>query len=705
MTYTVAVDSGGTFTDCVAINDAGAVTHAKAPSTPPDFDRGVLDAVREVARRLALTIEQLLSDAVIFAHGTTVATNALVTRSGARVALLTTKGHEDAIIIGRTVQKVAGLSEEEITDVARLQKADPLVPRSRIFGVEERVDATGAVVAPLTQDRLEGLAERLRAAGVEAVAVSLLWSFLNPTHERQLCVWLEQIQNGSGGRWFVTASHELAPVVREYERTSTTVLNAYLTPAVSGYLRRMRDGLRNRGHKGATAVMHSAGGVSSIEEASQRGVALLSSGPAGGMLGAQALAARLGIEHAIATDVGGTSFDVGLIIAGEAQYAEDPVFNRYPVALPVIDVASIGAGGGSIGWLEPDTGLLRVGPRSAGARPGPACYGAGGQEPTVTDANVALGRINPENFLGGRLPLDRDRAVAALRPLADSLDMTVGDVAAAMVEIVDAQMADLIRRVTVARGRDPAEFAVFAYGGAAGLHADAYASQLGCREVVIPATASVFSALGIAVSDAKRVRVFSDPGLAPFDLERWRRRFQALERGLRGDFERERLPTDRLTISWFADLQFYGQVHTVRVPVDPAELAADDGGERIIARFVERYEQQYGPGTSYRKAGVEVMTFAVEGVARLPGATSRWLGSADASPGSAARGRRDVQLRSGQAAEPVPVFAADALASGDQLDGPAIVEAEDTTVLVGAGHRLWVDELRNLRIDLRGGDA
>ena len=380
MSFVVAVDSGGTFTDCVVVDDEGRLTRAKSPSTPPRFEEGVMGAVGEAAGRLGLPLAELLADTRLFAHGTTVATNTLITRTGARTALLTTRGHEDAIIIGRTVQKVAGLSEDEIIDVARLSKADPLVPRSSIHGIDERVDRNGSVVAPLKLERLDPLEARLREKGVEAIAISFLWSFLNPDHERQLRDWL----NGNGdGRpdWFVTASSDLAPVIREYERTATTVLNAYLTPGVRGYLKRMGDRLRDAGHGGAISVMHSAGGVSSLDEARERGVTLLSSGPAGGMLGARALARRLGLDPVIATDVGGTSFDVGTIVDGEPGYAEAPVFAKYPVAVPIIDVTSIGAGGGSIAWIEPESGVLKVGPQSAGASPGPACYGRGGEEP------------------------------------------------------------------------------------------------------------------------------------------------------------------------------------------------------------------------------------------------------------------------------------------------------------------------------------
>ncbi|HXF98517.1 MAG TPA: hydantoinase/oxoprolinase family protein [Gaiellaceae bacterium] len=701
MGYVVAVDSGGTFTDCVVRDASGAITRAKAPSTPPEFERGVVAAVTEAAAALGLSLEELLSQTAIFAHGTTVATNVLITRTGAKTALLTTKGHEDAIVIGRTVQKVAGLSEAEITDTARLEKADPLVPRSRIFGIDERVDRRGQIVVPLHLERLDELAERLRAEGVEAVAVSLLWSFLNPEHERALRSWLESVGRTNGrARWFVTTSSELAPVLREYERTSTTVLNAYLTPSVRGYLDRMRGELRARGHEGAVAVMHSAGGVYSVDEAKERGVSLLSSGPAGGMLGARALAAQLGFERAVATDVGGTSFDVGVVVDGDVSYARSPVFAKYPVALPIIDVTSIGAGGGSIAWIEPESGVLRVGPRSAGARPGPACYGAGGTEPTVTDANLVLGRLDPEYFLGGRIRLDTERAMTALESVARPLGMTAEEAAAAIVEIVDSQMADLIRKVTVERGLDPALFPVFAYGGAGGLHAGSYAAKLGSAHVVVPRAAAVFSAYGIGVSDAKRVAVVSDPQQAPFDLARWRRRLEELERTVRREIERERLPTGNLVVARYVDLQFRGQVHTVRVALDEQDLAADDEGERVIRRFTDLYEGRYGPGTAYRKAGVEAVTFSVEVVAALPIPAAEPLPSEGSDPSQALRGRRPVYLHERGRFEEIPVLDADRLRPGNELPGPALVEAPDTTILVHEGQRLWVDGFLNLRVDL-----
>jgi N-methylhydantoinase A len=702
MSYVVAVDSGGTFSDCVVVDPDGAVVRAKSPSTPPEFERGVLNAVAEAAGRLGLTTEALLGDTTLFAHGTTVATNILITRTGAKTALLTTRGHEDAIIIGRTVQKVAGLSEGEIVNVARLAKADPLVPRSSIHGIDERVDRNGAVVAPLQLDSTDELVELLRREGVEAIAISFLWSFLNPDHERQLRDRLMESANGNGQPgWFVTASSDLAPVIREYERTATTALNAYLTPGVHGYLERMGERLRDSGHRGAISVMHSAGGVSSLEEARQRGVTLLSSGPAGGMLGTRELARRLGLDPVIATDVGGTSFDIGTVVDGEPGYADAPVFAKYPVALPIIDVTSIGAGGGSIAWVEPDTGVLRVGPQSAGASPGPACYGAGGTEPTVTDANVVLGGIDPDNFLGGRMRLDAELALEAVRTrVAAPLGLEPDVAAARIVDIVNSQMADLIRRVTIERGLDPAGFAVFAYGGAAGMHAGAYARKLGCRHVVVPRAAAVFSAFGIGMSDVKRVVMVSDPSRAPFDLARWRARFDELEASLRREFEEENLPTRDLALQRSAELQFRGQVHALRVPVEPADLELDDGGEQVIDRFTKRYEAKYGPGTAYRKAGVEAMTFVVEGVAEMPLPQPEPLADEGSDPGAALSGQRPVFLPESGGLETADVYSAEALRPGNELNGPAVVEAEDTTVLVLPGQRLWVDGFLNLRIEV-----
>src|SRR5581483_10134587 len=318
---------------------------------------------------------------------------------------------------------------------------------------------------------------------------------------------------------------------------------------------------------------------------------------------------------------------------------------------------------------------------------------------TVTDANVVLGRINPDYFLGGRMRLDAGRAREAIETLAEPLGLSAERAAAAVVEIVDSQMADLIRRVTVERGLDPAGFTIFCYGGAGGLHAGAYARKLGCPHVVVPRTAAVFSAYGIGVSDAKRVAVASDPMREPFDLGRWRARFDELRDSLVAELEEQRLPVERLTLSRFVDLQLSGQVHAVRVPIEDGDLEADDGGERVIERFVELYEEKYGRGTAYRRAGVEAITFTVEATSVLPIPTAAWLPDEGADAADALKGERSVHLADGGVPEPVAVYDAERLQPGNELAGPALVEADDTTVLVHPGQRLWVDGLLNLRIE------
>ena len=698
MSYIIAVDSGGTFCDCVAFDGEGKVTRAKAPSTPPDFDRGVFDSVTEVARRLGRPLNDVLNETVLFAHGTTVATNVLITRTGAKIALITTRGHEDVMLIGRTAQKVAGLSETEIINVARLSKAVPLVPRPRIHGVDERMDRAGRVVVPLDIERARPILDRLKSDGVQAVAISFLWSFLNVQHEKTVKEWLEREMPDL----IVSASYELVPLIREYERTATTVMNAYLTPAVARYLKHMRSRLVEAGLKGPVAIMHSSGGLTSVDEASARGASLLVSGPAGGALGAQVLGAKLGFDKILTTDVGGTSFDVGIIIDGSPGYSDGPIIDKYPLALPVIDVASIGAGGGSIAWVESETGILRVGPQSAGARPGPACYEAGGSEPTVTDANLVLGRLNPDYFLAGRMRLYPEKARQVIKTrIADSLGMSVEDAAAAIIEIVNAQMSDIIRKVTVGRGQDPGNFVVFAYGGAGGLHCDAYSSVLGCREVVVPSLASVFSAFGIAGSDAKRVMEMSDPVRFPFALARFRGHFQTLETSIVRQMKEQRLPIGTVKLTRYVHLLFKGQVHTVRVPVTDADLKSPDHGHGIVRRFVEIYEKRYGAGTAYTQAGVEAIALSVEAVASLPkpAMAATRLGSADAS--KAIKLKRPVYLHERKAFVEVPVYFGDRLRPGHRIKGPALVEAEDMTVLVRSDHRLWIDRYQNLRIDLR----
>ncbi|MGH9918881.1 MAG: hydantoinase/oxoprolinase family protein [Nitrososphaerales archaeon] len=695
MTNVIAVDSGGTFTDCVVVDSDGKVTTAKSPSTPADFSVGVLAAVTRTAEAMGLGLEALLADTGLFAHGTTVATNALLTRSGPKVGLITTKGHEDALIIGRTIQKAAGLAESELTNLARLEKAIPLVPRPLIKGVTERVDYKGAVIVPLDLDEARRAADELVAAGVEAIAICFLWSFLLPEHEQAV----HKMITTKHPEMSVSSSHEVAPVIKEYERGASTVLNAYLGRDTDAYISALQDKLSAAGLRRDPVIMQSVGGVTSATDAKGHAISLLSSGPAGGVLGAAALGELIGSANVVTTDVGGTSFDVGLVVDGEPVITGTPVFDKYHTVLPVIDVTSIGAGGGSIAWIEPGTGHLKVGPQSAGADPGPACYGTGGERPTVTDANVVLGRIDPEHFLGGARRLDVRLAEAAIRDhVATSLGVSVVEAAMGIVDILDARMADLVRMETIGRGYDPREFALFAFGGAGPLHVGAYGIEVGAKPIVVPSHSSVFSAYGIAGSDLVQVNQASDPMIAPFDPERLTAVYNRMEQATLACLESNGISRDHVTLYRETELRYRGQVHEVRVPVPAGDLGSTHMDE-ILADFEQRYNRRYGRGAAYQMAGIEARTFLVRGVGRLLKPEHRPVALGTPDPAAARTGERPVYFRELGGFGPTPIYRREALAPGNVVPGPAIIEAVDTTVLLHPGQNARVDGWTNLLLE------
>jgi N-methylhydantoinase A len=691
----IAVDSGGTFSDCVVLDRDGKVTIAKAPSTPSDFSVGVLDSVAAAAELRGAGRDAVLSAAEVFAHGTTAATNALLTRTGERVGLLTTKGHEDALMIGRTIQKAAGLTTEELTNLAKLEKADPLVPRHWIKGITERVDYKGATIVALNLEEARRAVTELMHDGVEAVAICFLWSFINPAHEQAVQGLIET----EFPELSVTASHSVAPVIKEYERGATTMLNAYLSGATDRHISGLEARLAECGFERTPLIMQSSGGVTSSTKAKGHAVRLVSSGPAGGLVGAASMGEVLGYPNIITTDVGGTSFDVGLVVDGQPLVNSRPVFDKYHTVLPIADVASIGAGGGSIAWIEPATGQLKVGPQSAGADPGPVCYGRGGQDPTVTDANVVLGRIDPASFMGGRQPLDRELAERAIRErLCDRIGLSVTDAAMGMIEIVDARMADLVRRETIGRGYDPREFALFAFGGAGPLHVAAYGADVGVQMIVVPAFASVFSAFGIAGSDVVTVRQASDPMFAPLDLERLNKLYAELDEAAFGDLESDGIQRQDARVQREIEMRYRGQVHEVRVSVPEGTLTEQEA-EEIMRQFEVRYTRLYGKGTTYGQAGVEARTYVVRGVGRLatPVLEPEPLGEPD--PTGARTGEREVFFRELGGTAPTAVFRWERLRPGHVIRGPAVVEAATTSTLLHPEQRASVDGLGNLILE------
>jgi N-methylhydantoinase A len=696
MSYRIGVDTGGTFTDCVVVDDDGNVTAAKAASTPQDFSVGVVDSVAKAAKQLGLTLEQLLAQTARFGHGTTVATNALITKSGARTGVLTTRGHEDALFMGRIKQKIAGLDEDQIHDFLLHDKAVPgIVPRKLIKGLNERVDHKGAVIVELDDDEVRRHAKELVAAGCEAMAISLIWSFMNPSHERRV----RDIVRQAHPKISISISSEVSPVLGEYERTASTIVNAYLTKKVDGYIGALAERLRKAGFKHELQVMLSNGGVTPAEDARSRAAYLLASGPAAGVIGSRNLGQILGHQNVLTTDVGGTSFDVGLVVDGQPEYAREPVFDKYHVSFPMIDVVSIGSGGGSIAWIDP-AGFLKVGPQSAGAEPGPACYGRGGEEPTVTDANVVLGRIDPDYFLGGTWKLDKKLAEKAIREkIAEPLDLSLEEAAIGIIDILDARMADLVRRVTIGRGLDPRNFALFAIGGAGPLHVGAYARDVGVKAVVVPTYASEFSALAIATSEMLVVNKVSSPMVGPFDANAVREVFERLETQAVEQLRRAGADTNGgglLHVLRAADMKYKGQVHDVTVPVPAGDYTAESA-VAMADRFHERYESRYGKGTTNKNAPIEAMSFEVRVAAKGQPLKLAKYAIATEAP-SPTRGTRPVYFRESSGFRDTPIFDRDALSPGQQIDGPAVIEATDTTMLVRPRQSVRMDEYRNITL-------
>ncbi len=503
MSYYCGVDIGGTFTDCVLVDETGTITLAKASSTPQDFSQGFLDAIEEAARQRGIDPEGVFGEIELLLHGTTVGTNVLVQMRGAKTGLITTRGHRDALVMMRSYGRSAGLPIEKLLHVSRHRKPDPIVPPQLIKEVSERVDWAGDVFLPLNEDEARAAVEELVAEEVDAIAISFLWGFVNPDHERRVKALVQELAPDV----FVSCAHELIAKPGEYERTAAAAINCYVGPSTSTYVQRLDGATRERGYTHPLLIMQAAGGVVPANEVAEAPLFTIGSGPVGGVTGATFLADVLGHKNVIACDMGGTSFDVGLVHDGLPISSSETVINQYTFFMPRLLIESIGAGGGSIVWVDEQSGTIRVGPESAGADPGPACYGRGGERPTITDVNVLLGRYNPENFLGGRLALDREAAERAMASVAEALGMDVVEAAAGAARIVEYQMADLMRQMTVEQGLDPREFVVYAYGGAGAAHAAVFARELGCTEVVVPLgdLASTWSALGVMSSDVLHV--------------------------------------------------------------------------------------------------------------------------------------------------------------------------------------------------------
>jgi N-methylhydantoinase A len=696
MAYVIGVDVGGTFTDAVLTDESGHVVAAKAPSTPPDYSEGVLDVIQLLADQLGSTVETMLAGTHHVAHGTTSSLNALVTGNVPPVGFITTRGHRDSIYIMNVEGRYLGSSPDQLQNVLGQSKSHGLVPKRHAWEVTERLDRDGQVVVVLDEDDARTAVRALLDDGIRAIAVSLLWSFRNPAHERRI----RDIVHELDPRVFVSLSSEVSPRIREFARNATTIMSTQIGTGLRDYLSSLEAKLRQHGLAAPLLVMQSNGGAVAAGEAPATAITTVGSVLTGGIVGSLSLGRQLGHRNIISTDVGGTTFLVGLVVDGEPVRASSTIINHHPVNVPTLQVHAIGSGGGAIAWIDAG-GNLQVGPHSAQAVPGPACYGRGGTEPTNTDANLVLGILTERGLLGGKRTLDLNASREAIRTrIAEPLGLSVEDAAAAIYAIQNAQTGDLLRKVVVEAGHDPREFVLYAFGGAGPAHCAGYAAELGVAQVVVPLgqVASAFSAYGLAASDIALAAELSDPSAFPMDPVAVEKNFAQLESQVREGLDRQGVRFARLELFREIDMRYSMQLAELAAPVDDGPV---DGAQiaAIAERFERRYAEMYGRGSGFRAAGMQAITYRVRAVGILPFSPALpAIAQADGPAADAARtGSRPIRL-GGDRYTDTDIYDYARLRAGHRIPGPAIVEVPTTTVVVPAGATGTVDRLGNLII-------
>lgn len=703
----VGIDIGGTCTDCVVIEADGRMALGKAFTTPAAYFEGIAGAIAMSAAALGTTTGAVLARTRLFLHSTTVAENAVVDGALAQAGLITTAGFEDTLFATRGgYGRWSGLTDDEKRNPVETDKPKPLVDRRRIRGLDERTDARGAVQKGIDPADVDAALQALRDEGASAVGICLLWSFVNPANEQAVLARVRQQWPGV----FVTASHDIAPMLGEYERTSTVALNVSLGPVVSGYFARLDQWLREAGCRGSLLVMQANGGLASADIAAARPVSLLESGPVGGLIGCKHLGDRIGEPNIISADMGGTTFKVGTVQAGLLDYQRESMVLRYHYALPKLDVVSLGLAGGSIVAVDAATGEPRIGPKSAGAWPGPICYRHGGSEPTLTDVDGLLGYLNSAFFLDGSAALDVAGAREAFaRKVAGPLAMDTESAAAAIYRFANSRFYDLLHKTTVQRGLDPRRFALFSTGGTAGMHLAAVGRKLGVRAIVVPHSAAVHGAYGIASSDVVHDELVTQPMRAPANAAEVNAIFQRMSARLTGQLRDEGFAAAQIVLSRAIDMRYCRQVHILTVPVTQAETPVTDAHvsyarvrdadlAAVTALFGTLYKQRYGPESAFGEAGIELVTFRVRatGVVRKPSLVPAAPGASDAT--AAIIEWRRAFIEDAGWLERVPGYDFRKLQPGHVVAGPAIIWTPITTVVVQASQVATVDGWRNIVI-------
>ncbi|TVU84951.1 hydantoinase/oxoprolinase family protein [Pseudoalteromonas neustonica] len=679
----VATDVGGTFTDLVCFSestDSGIqqLKTAKSDTTPPNFEAGVLNVLDKA--------QVNVHDIDVMAHGTTVVINALTERKGSKTALITSKGFRDILEIGRG-------NRPDFFNL-NYQKPEPYVPRYLRYQIEERISYLGEVQTSLNLDCLPEMLKSMKSEGVEAIAICLLNAYINPDHERAIAAAIANYDD----EFEVICSYQVSREWREYERTSTTVLSAYVQPIASRYLENLSLGLKERDFQGQLYVMQSNCGVDTLQAAKQVPITMVESGPASGFWGAAALGKIIGEKNIIALDIGGTTAKCTLINNGEVPISSDYYIERsqtsagYPIMVPVVDLVEIGNGGGSIAWVD-EFSKLHVGPQSAGALPGPVAYGKGGLNITTTDANLALGRINADYFCGGEIKADMQGVESSLQQLADKLSLTPAEVARGVIRIANNNMVNALKLVSINKGHDPRDFTMVAFGGGGAMHACALATELGIKKVIIPATAAVFSAWGMMMSDIRRDRLMTY--LCAFDSSKVtaiNEQIQQLKNELHDSFIEENMPQERISYQVFGKFRYQNQEHSIEVPM-PIELVANE-----VASVTELFQQMYEKEYTYRlDSAVELVGLHLVGQAEISKIKVSKKKPSGRFLSEAIKGERLVDYAL-EGAHKAVIYNGDLFEPNMSFSGPAIIEQTGTTIVVHPNQDVSIDDYLNIII-------
>jgi len=698
MSYIVATDVGGTCTDTVIAASDGTIHIGKVLSTPPDFAIGVIESIQSATSTMGITNKALFADTDLFVHGSTVVDNTLLTSSGSRTGLLTTQGFEDTLRVTRGAYgRWSGLPEDQIKHPVATDRPLPLVDNARICGVPERIDYKGAIVDALDLESTKSAIEYLiNEQEVTAIAVCLLWSFRNPRHELTIRDLIYKLSPAC----YVSLSCEIAPLPGEYERTSTTAINAYAGTVVKNYMDNLQGLLTADGYLGPVLVMQGHGGLMPVADASNRAVGMIECGPVAGLIGSRHLGKVLDEPNIIAVDMGGTTSKVGVIQNGRLDYAREPMVNRYHYLAPKIEVASIGAGGGSIIELEPVSLVPRVGPQSAGSRPGPVCYGNGATQPTLTDVMLLVGYMDTEHFLGGTHVLDRAACVKVFdTTIAKPLGMSLEEAAFGIYRIACSQMSDLIHEITVERGLDPRDYVLHAFGGTSPMLAGVFARELNVSRIVVPYTAAVNCAFGLISSDVVHEYTQTTLISLPATTDMLNAQLEPLVDAAIAALSAEGFGEHEVRIDCAVAMRYGLQVHELEIPVAGGFPLRDTDVELQVDAFERLYEQRYGKGSAYREAGVELTQFRVtgRGLLRRPQLIKSELGNADAS--AAQIGTRHILVEAHNAFSEAPIYDFARLKPGNVMSGPCVIHTPVTTIVLQKAQTGHIDEYMNTVIE------